>query len=239
MSATTYTAPKNFQQKCLCVLLLDVSGSMRKPVSDGSTERRIDKLNEAIASFYDDVVNAKNGVSKQTKGMLEVAIVAFDQEPKLIRPPKLLSREDEPPVLQERGSTTETVAALDYVINDIIAEQKKFYAETGQKYYRPWIVLITDGNPTSSEESIERISKLITKKVNDRKFTIIGIGVGDKVSMSGLKRITANRALPLKDMRFAAFFSWLSNSLSNIAKSTEDDTVDLTENMEFWTHYKP
>lgn len=237
--ATDINAPKNYQAKCLCVLLLDVSGSMRKPIAEGSSIKRIDKLNEAIASFYDDVVNGKNGVSKQTKGMLEVAIVTFDQEPKLIRAPRLLSRDDKAPVLTERGSTTETVAALDYVINDVIADRKKFYSDTGQKYYRPWIVLITDGNPTSSEESIEAISKTIKRKVDEKKFTIIGVGVGDAVSMPKLKRLTANRALPLKEMRFAQFFSWLSNSMSNIAKSTEDDTIDLTEGMEFWTHYKP
>lgn len=237
--ATDNNAPKNYQAKCLCVLLLDVSGSMRKPIAEGSSTQRIDKLNEAISTFYDDVVNGKNGVSIQTKGMLEVAIVAFDQEPKLIRAPRILSRDDKAPILTERGSTTETVAALDYVINDVIADRKKFYSDTGQKYYRPWIVLITDGNPTSSEESIEAISKTIKRKVDEKKFTIIGVGVGDAVSMSKLKRLTANRALPLKEMRFAQFFSWLSNSMSNIAKSTEDDTIDLTEGMEFWTHYKP
>lgn len=239
MANPEYKAPQNYQQKCLCVLLLDVSGSMRKPVSEESSIRRIDKLNEAIASFYDDVVNAKNGVSKQTKGMLEVAIVAFDQEPKLIYGPKLLSKTERLPVLKERGSTTETALALDFVINDVIAERKRYYSETGLKYYRPWIVLITDGNPTSSAEAIEHISAQIARKVNEKKFTIIGIGVGDKVSMTSLKKITANRALPLKDMRFAQFFSWLSNSISNIAESTEDDTIDLTEGMEFWTHYKP
>ncbi len=239
MAVEMNQAPNNYQSKCLCVLLLDVSGSMRKPVAEGSTVQRIDKLNEAIAKFYDDIVNAKNGVSKQTKGMLEVAIVTFDQEPKLIRAPRLLSRDDVAPKLTERGSTTETVAALDYVVNDIVAERKKFYAATGQTYYRPWIVLITDGNPTSSDEAIERVAKVINEKVDKKKFTIIGIGVGDQVSMTKLKKLTANRALPLKDMRFAQFFSWLSNSMSNIAKSSEDDTIDLTDGMEFWTHYKP
>lgn len=239
MTSSYNKAPDNFQSKCLCVLLLDVSGSMRKPITEGSEERRIDKLNEAIASFYDDIVNAKNGVSKQTKGMLEVAIVAFDQESKLIRKPKLLSSDDVAPVLTERGSTTETVKALDMAINDVIADRKKFYIQTGQRYYRPWIVLLTDGNPTSSEESIKTMSETIRKKVNEKRFTIIGVGVGDAVSMNKLKYLTADRALPLKDMRFAQFFSWLSKSMSNIAKSTEDDTIDLTEDMEFWTHYKP
>lgn len=78
-------SPSNYQQKCLCVLLLDVSGSMRRPVSDNSTVKRIDRLNEGVARFYDDIINHKGGVSPTTKNQLEVAIIKFDQEPTLVR----------------------------------------------------------------------------------------------------------------------------------------------------------
>ncbi len=71
--------PDNMQQKCLCVFVLDVSGSMRK-------DNAIGRLNDAIRQFYDDIVYGRNGVSKATVGRLEVAIIAFDQEPKVLRP---------------------------------------------------------------------------------------------------------------------------------------------------------
>ena len=49
-------APDNYQQKCLCVLLLDVSGSMMK-------DNKLVLLNEAVRKLYDDIVNAKNGIA--------------------------------------------------------------------------------------------------------------------------------------------------------------------------------
>lgn len=226
--------PDNFQQKCLVVLLLDVSGSMRKPISSGSDVQRIDRLNEAIAQFYDDIIYGKNGVQKTTVGQLEVAIVAFDQEPKLIRKPKLLSRDEPVPVLTERGSTTETVKALEFAINEVIQPRKLFYERTGQTYYRPWIVLLTDGNPSSPASEIEKIAPILEKKVADKHFTIMGVGIGDEVSMDKLNLLCANRGSLLKDMRFGKFFRWLSNSLTTITKSNEDDTVDISSGADEW-----
>lgn len=232
--STSDEMPDNYQQKCLVVLLLDVSGSMRKAVEPGSDVQRIDKLNEAIAQFYDDIIYGKNGVQKTTIGQLEVAIVAFDQEPKLVRKPKLLSRDEKVPVLTERGSTTETVKALEYALNEVIQPRKLFYERTGQTYYRPWIVLITDGNPSSSTSEIARFAPVLKKKVEDKHLSIIGVGVGDEVSMDNLMLLSADRACPLKGMRFGKFFRWLSNSLSTITKSNEDDTIDISIGADDW-----
>ena len=118
-------SPKNFQQKCLCVLLLDVSGSMRKGLEGNDSIRRIDKLNEGIARFYDDIINAKCGVAKTTKNQLEIAIIKFDQEPIIIRKPGLLESTDVSPILEERGSTTETVKAIEAAL-DLVSERKRF-----------------------------------------------------------------------------------------------------------------
>jgi uncharacterized protein YegL len=232
--ASSFEQPDNYQQKCLCVLLLDVSGSMRKPVSEGSSITRLDKLNEALASFYEDIIYGKHGVAKTTIGQLEVAIVAFDQSPKLIRKPKLLTRTEAAPKLTERGSTTETVRALDYVIDNVINGRKRWYDQTGQNYYRPWIVLLTDGNPSSSAEEIERIHTRLCQMVKDRHLSIIGVGIGDAVSIDKLNKVSADHAKLLNGMRFAQFFRWLSNSLSTITKSNEDDTIDISEGTDEW-----
>ena len=74
--------PNNYQQKCMCILVLDVSGSMRKPVSSDSTERRIDRLQKGIEAFYDDVKN-----QDIIKNMLEIGVITFEQEPKVVRKP--------------------------------------------------------------------------------------------------------------------------------------------------------
>lgn len=223
--------PENFQQKCLCVLLLDVSGSMKN-------DNRLAKLNAAIAQFYDDIIYGRNGVAKATVGRLEVAIIAFDQDAKVIRPNKnsttlLLSRKEPPPVLTERGSTTETVKAIDKAL-EIINERKRFYDRTGQGYHRPWIVLMTDGKSSSPEMEIERIEKVLKEQIKGKHISMIGIGIGDQVPMENLNRLCGGHAKRLEGLRFAQFFQWLSNSFSVITQSNEDDTIDISTGSDDW-----
>ena len=69
---------ENFEQKCLCVLVLDTSYSM----DDGS----IDELNAGLKRFQDELLK-----DKTTRDRLEVAIVTFDSDVKTIQQPALLT----------------------------------------------------------------------------------------------------------------------------------------------------
>lgn len=209
-------APDNYQQKCHCVLLLDVSGSMLK-------ENRLDNLNKAVAQFYDDVIHGHRGVSASTKDRLLVEVISFDQSPKRVQPTTLLSSATQPPVLTSRGSTTDTARALDFALDEI-EKQKKIFLNTGQKYYRPWLVLVTDGNPTSSTEAIDRIANKIKLQTQQSYLFMTAVGVGNKIRMDMLNRLSAGNGTLLQDFKFADFFSWLSSSISKIYDS--DDAFD-------------
>ena len=218
--------PDNYQQKCLCVLLLDVSGSMIK-------EDRISKLNAAITQFYDDIIHGKNGVAKTTIQQLEIEIITFDQEPKIIRPPKLLSRNENPPVLQTRGSTTETVAAIEFAMAEVL-KRKRYYDQTGQCYYRPWIVLMTDDTPTSPQSEIDRIAPKLLKEVKEKHFSMIGVCIADGVTRQTLSKLCAGHETSLSNLKFGNFFRWLSRSMSTITKSNDDESVDISVDVDSW-----
>ena len=226
-------SPINYQQKCLCVLLLDVSGSMRRLVSENSDKKRIDKLNEGVARFYEDIINHKGGVSSTTKDQLEVAIIKFDQEPTLVRRPKLLEKGEQPPVLTERGSTTETVKGIEKAL-DIINERKRFYCSTGQSYYRPWIVLITDGNPSCPQHDVDNMSSRLKQYIAKNQINMIGVSVVDNVNQETMSKLSGGHHVSLKDFRFTHFFRWLSNSFSTITKSGSDDGYDISEGRDDW-----
>lgn len=223
--------PENYQQKCLCVFVLDVSGSMKR-------EGRLGKLNAAIAQFYDDIIYGKNGVAKATVGRLEVAVLAFDQEPKWIRPTAhtpslLLSRAESAPVLTERGSTTETVKALDEAL-EFIQKRKRHYDKYGQGYHRPWIVLMTDGKSSSPSHEVERIAKKLKSEVAGKHLSIIGVAIGDNVPMDNLNLLSGGHAVQLEGLRFGQFFQWLSKSLSTITQSSDDDIIDISMGCDDW-----
>lgn len=220
----TTQAPSNYQQKCLCVLLLDVSGSMGK-------EHKLDSLNESVEQLYEDIIKGRNGVSASTKDRLFVEVISFDQAPHRIQPYMLLSTATKPPVLKTRGSTTDTVRAIDFAIDEL-ESHKKMLLSTGQKYYRPWLVLVTDGNPTSSKEEIDRIAKKIKKNIAEGHMFMTAVGVGTRIDTKMLHKLSGGNGVKIENYSFSKFFSWLANSTDQIFNSDDefDRIVDSDEN---------
>lgn len=194
----------NLEDKCLCVILIDVSGTM---------EDYMPELNAALKGFFLDITCGR-GVPEGTKDQLEVCVEIFDEDVKFLRNPCLLDIGEVPAELSTRNSTTESVKALRAALK-MIDDRKEFYMETGQSYYRPWLVFLTDGEPNPyRKEEISEFAKEIKELVKLNKVQIIGLGVGEQISMETLSKLTAGNARLLKDNHFGDFFKWLSNSLA-------------------------
>ena len=203
----------NQEVKCLCVFVLDVSGSMRG--------EKLNALNQGLKDFYGEIQSAEGGISEKLIEQLEVAIIQYDEE-------------EIPPVLEERGSTSETVVAMEVAIK-LVEQRKAWYKETGQKYYRPWIVVMTDGEPygnRSSAADIDAIASRVATESAAKKYFMMGIGVGE-ANMELLRKMCGT-ALPLQGTKFTEFFKWLSNSLSMVSTSKEGDKVNIREGSDAW-----
>lgn len=215
----------NQEMKCLCVFVLDVSGSMRG--------QRLEALNQGMKDFYNEIQSGE-GVSEKLIDQLEVAIIQYDEEAQILRDPALLEEDEVPPTLTERGSTTETVVAMEEAIR-MVEERKAWYKETGQKYYRPWIVVLTDGEPygdRATEADINAIASRVATETEGKKYFVMGIGVGE-ANMDLLRKM-CGKALPLSGTKFTEFFKWLSNSLSTVSKSKEGEKVNISEGADAW-----
>lgn len=221
---------QNLEQKCLCVLVLDVSGSMR-----GS---KLDTLNKGVRDFFTQIQTA-DGVPESLIDQLEIAIMQYDEAVTILRDPKLLEDGELPPTLTERGSVTETVVAIEEAIK-LVEDRKAFYKSTGQTYYRPWIILMTDGEPygkRDSEEEINAISERVKRESDPKtgkKYMMMGIGVGEEANMQVLSKMTGGRAMPLDGLKFGEFFSWLSCSMGTLSTSKEGETVNISEGASDW-----
>ena len=118
----------------------------------------------------------------------------------------------------------------------MVEDRKAWYKETGQKYYRPWIVVMTDGEPygnRASQSDIDNISSRVAADTAAKKYFMMGIGVGE-ANMELLGKMCGGKALPLSGTKFTEFFKWLSNSLSMVSTSKEGDKVSIKEGADAW-----
>lgn len=201
---------ENFEQKCLCVLVLDTSYSM----DDGS----IGELNAGLKRFQDELLK-----DKTTRDRLEVAIVTFDSDVKTIQQPALLT-DFSMPTLVCNGSTC-MIDGISEAI-DIVENRKQYYKSHGIPYYRPWIVMMTDGYP-DSDQDVEGMSSRIKDAHQHKEFVFMGVGVGDNISEDVLKQLAQSDFPPMKMQaaKFCEFFTWLSNSMSGVSNSTGTDVT--------------
>lgn len=203
--------PENYEQKCLCILVLDVSGSMGgQPISE---------LNKGLQDFHQEVL--KDFVAAQR---LEVAIITFGSNINTVQEPALVNN-FQMPTLSTSG-TTKLVDAVKMSIN-LVENRKQWYKNTGQNYYRPMIVLVTDGEP-DSDQDIKGLASEVQSGVLNKKFTFYSLGVRG-YNHAKLASITPPNMppLPLDGYKFSEFFKWLSNSIGIITKSSEGEILAL------------
>ena len=109
----------------------------------------------------------------------------------------------------------------------IVEERKDYYKKTGQKYFRPWVVCITDGFPDDNQD-VEGLKNEIYAGVENKKFVFIALGTAT-ANFEILKKISHPSFPPMElyGLKFSDFFQWLSESLSAVTHSKTGDTIDL------------
>ena len=213
---------RNKDQKCPVVLLLDTSGSM-----DGAP---IDELNKALVQIKEDILN-----DTMLSNRLELGIVAFDDDARVERPIDLISPDTDLPILNI-GGVTNLVAGMNKAI-ELVTDRKNFYKSNGEQYYRPFIVLFTDGAPTNTPEEIEELDQNIQKLSDEKRFIFLPFGV-DGADMQLLAKLAAQSAderlknigtaFAMRDVsKFTEVFQFVSASISGIMEKGGTQAVQL------------
>lgn len=232
---------ENFEQKCLCVLVLDVSGSMREIVDKSNIKytgekvymdgkqynlvtggvTKLDLLNEGLRNFYNEIC-----ADETTSQRLELCIITFNDYVQVAQEPALPENVTLPE-LQGDGDTALADAVNEAI--DKVDARKKWYKNTGQPYYRPWIILMTDGVPNKGQD-IDSLAQRIQRDTAVKKYAFLPVGV-EGADMEVLQKIAGSgmNAAKLKGMRFSEFFKWLSASMGTVTRAEEGQKVDLSE----------
>lgn len=196
----------NPEPRCPCILLLDVSGSMKgQPVNE---------LNQGIRVFKDELMADEMAAKR-----VEVAIVTFGP----VQTATEFQTADvfEPPVLEAHGDTP-IGAAIEAGLT-LLDQRKQAYRRNGIAYYRPWIFLITDGGPTDYWKAA---AEKVKAGEAANHFSFFSVGV-EGARFDVLSQIGTREPLKLKELRFRDLFIWLSKSLGSVSKSAVGDKVEL------------
>jgi uncharacterized protein YegL len=139
----------NPEPRCAVILLLDTSGSMHG--------QAIAELNSGLQDF-DAALKADHLAALR----VEVSIISFGGKVRALDvagggAQEIPFNADQafvtadhfhPPTLSANGETPMGEAVRRAI--DLLRERKEIFKRNGVDYFRPWIFLITDGNPTDS-----------------------------------------------------------------------------------------
>ena len=208
---TDTTFADNPENRCLCVLVLDTSGSMAgEPIA---------QLNAGLVALKDELMS-----DPLAQKRVEIAIVTFGPVTELQT--SVTAENFVPPSLSASGDTPMGAALLKAV--EIVDGRKQAYRSAGVKYYRPWIMLITDGGPTDvNQPTWADGTARVRDGVEKKAFAFFPIGV-EGAQMEKLASISQSvTPIKLKGLQFRDLFKWLSSSLKSVSQSRPGEDVQL------------
>ncbi|MEM2696065.1 MAG: VWA domain-containing protein [Thermoproteota archaeon] len=199
-------------------LVLDTSGSMQgEPIRE---------LSEGYKLFLDEL--KRDEVARYSA---EVCVITFGGQVKVLQEFSTVERVNKYLFFDASGETPMGSAVLTAL--DKLEQRKTMYKETGVDYHQPWMVLMTDGQPTDRiDEAVSRVQALLDSK----KLVVFPIGIGPYADLSTLAKFTTPNRPPLrlKGLSFKEFFVWLSKSVSKVSRSSPTSKIKLDENIKGW-----
>jgi uncharacterized protein YegL len=201
----------NPEPRCACVLLLDTSRSMKGA--------RITALNEGLRTFRDEL--NKDVLAKKR---VEVAIVTFDSHVNVIQD-FVTAEEFNPPTLTAQG-LTHIGAAIDQAL-DMLERRKAQYRSNGIVYYRPWVFMLTDGEPQGEpDDVVDAASQRLKAEEAGKHLAFFAVGV-ENANIARLGEIVVRTPVKLKGLNFVDMFIWLSASMQRVSHSKVDEQIAL------------
>lgn len=200
----------NAEPRCACVLLLDTSGSM-------SRDGRLEKLNDGLRRFREALISDPIASRR-----VEIAVVSFNDQPKVLTDFTTVDK-FQPPILVAEGKTAMGAATICGL--DLVEARKVDYKNNAISYYRSWIVLFTDGEPT---DSIVEAAARVKVAEDAKKVVFFAFGVGAEADKPALK-LLAQRRFISESANFAQLFEWLSASLMQASNSRVGDQLVVPE----------
>ena len=207
-----FASPTSFasnpEPRCPCMILADSSYSMQGT--------KIAQLNAGLKLFADEIKRDRLAAQR-----VEIGLIQFG--PIKVQSDFTCAADFVPPHLHAEGGTP-TAEAIMMAI-DMLNARRQVLRNAGILLFRPWIFLITDGEPTDSPERIDEVATAIRYGDEHRRFAFFAVAVEPSDAV-GIAKLSAPSRPPIKlrNTEFKTMFQWLSTSLTGVARSNTAGT---------------
>lgn len=182
---------------------------------------RMDELNAGLQRFISDIL-----ADPLAKLAADVAVMTFARTVATVKEFGPIRESDsELKITTSQENETLLGEAVELALAELDS-RKRTYREHGVEYYQPWLVVMTDGVPTSTRhrDLQERLKELSAS----RKLSVFVFGIGC-ADLSELSCISPGRSpMQINDQMFPELFAWLSRSVRMVSMSMPGDGVSLT-----------
>jgi len=179
----------------------------------------IDALNAGVRTFREELI--KDSIAARR---VEIAVVSFNTHIEVVQPFVTASK-FQPTTLTVQGFTS-MGAAIDKAL-DLIQERKGLYRASGIAYYRPWVLMVTDGEPHGeADHVVQNAAQRIKEYEEEKRLSFFAVGV-QNASMDKLSRIAVRPPIKLSGLNFQDMFFWLSTSMQLVSRSRVDEQIPL------------
>ena len=208
----------------------EMDGKVFKVVTGSNLVTRLDELNSGITQFFGELLDFP-----ATKRAAEVCVVAFAGTAEMVKDFEPLS--DDHRNIRLSSTTSQDGTSLGHGVATalkLLDQRKENYKSAGVDYYQPWLVVMTDGEPT--DDTHYEIANDIRSRVEDKKLSVFPIAIGELLDTRHLSSISPKRdPIKLKGTKFKTFFEWLSKSMAKVSVSVPGEDVPIdTDGLKGW-----
>lgn len=209
---------------CFC---LDTSGSMVAPTESGKT--RMEELNSAFSKFITAMKSNEDVASSA-----DIAVITFGGHAKIFQNFAPLSTIVATTINVNPRSLTPMGEAIQVALK-LLEIRKQGYRDKGIKYFQPWLVVLTDGEP-EGDGAIENMTKAIAQTIQleqANKLVVFNIGIGNDANLEVLKKLSVKRENPISvgETNLDELFTFLGSSSESVVSGGDTDVLYGKEQM--------
>ena len=207
---------ENANERTPCILVLDCSGSMR-----GEPIKQLNTGLEALEKELKEDIDASSRVQL-------LVIKAYGKDDADVSADWVDAMNFNAPVMEASGLSP-IGKAMELALQKI-EEQKCLYDSCGVTSKRPWIFLISDGEPT--DYGWELAAEKCRVAQQNKKVVVHAVGT-QGANLEKLAKFSIMAPKRLSGLKFTEFFLWLSRSVSCISRAAPN-MPDILDDIEGW-----